>query len=82
MNWGIKMKNWKCKLFGHKYKTKKVNLRNKVKEAGLRFDSDKYERASKILKDSNIDPENVYVCKRCGETINESAKFVAFYTFL
>jgi len=76
------MKNWRCKLFGHKYKAKKVNLRNKVKAAGLHFDPKKYEKVSKILKESNIDPENEYVCQRCGQTINESAKFVAFYTFL
>ena len=71
-----------CKVFGHKFNVRRVDVIKRMKQSNIKFDNERYTRAYELTRHTLLDPEKEYYCKRCGHIVSGFDKFLGFYKFL
>lgn len=71
-----------CRLFGHKFRVRKVNVLRRLQSGNLHFNNERFHKAYEMTRNTSLDPEKEYVCRRCGEVVSGYNKFLMFYMFL
>jgi hypothetical protein len=71
-----------CKLFGHKFGVRGIDVIRRLKESYVTIDNEKFRKAYELTLDASLDPGKEYYCKRCGYVNSGFEKFLGFYKFL
>lgn len=71
-----------CVLFGHKYSVRRVDASKRLKESEIKFNTERYRKAYEMVRNTSLDPEKEYVCRRCGHIVSGYDRFLMYYMFL